>query len=139
MADSQPRLRTGKLCHVEMPAIDVARSAEFYRRVFGWAVRHRGDGSVSFDDSVGEVSGAFVTGRAPAGDPGFLVYVMVADATTALDAVVAAGGEVVRPVGPPGGEIFAWFKDPAGNVLGVYQQPGLAQMEQLDETTAHRG
>ena len=139
MADSQPRLRTGKLCYVEMPAIDVTRSAEFYRRVFGWTIRRRGDGSVSFDDSVGEVSGAFVTGRAPAGDPGFLVYVMVADATTALDAVVASGGEVVRPVGPSGGGIFAWFKDPAGNVLGVYQQPDLAQMEQVDEKAARRG
>jgi hypothetical protein len=26
-------------------------------------------------------------------------------------------------------EKFAWFRDPAGNVLGIYQQPGLADTE----------
>jgi predicted enzyme related to lactoylglutathione lyase len=54
---------------------------------------------------------------------------MVADAKKALEAVVAAGGEVVRPADPASREVFAWFEDPGGNVLGVYQQPGLAEME----------
>jgi hypothetical protein len=27
------------------------------------------------------------------------------------------------------GQVFAWFSDPAGNTLGVYQQPGLAETE----------
>ncbi len=27
------------------------------------------------------------------------------------------------------GKTFARFRDPAGNVLGVYEQPGLAEME----------
>ena len=54
---------------------------------------------------------------------------MVAEAGAALDAVVAAGGEIVRPVDPAAGEVFAWFADPGGNVLGVYQQPGLAEAE----------
>jgi predicted enzyme related to lactoylglutathione lyase len=121
--------RTGKLCYVEVPATNIARSAEFYERAFGWKMRQRGDGSVAFDDTVGQVSGTFVTGRPPASEPGFLIYVMVADAKTALDALVAGGGEVVRPVDPASREVFAWFKDPGGNVLGVYQQPGLAEME----------
>ena len=30
---------------------------------------------------------------------------------------------------PVPGRVFAWFKDPGGNVLGIYQQPGLAEME----------
>jgi predicted enzyme related to lactoylglutathione lyase len=84
---------------------------------------------VTFDDTVGQVSGTFVTGRPPASEPGFLIYVMVADAARALDAVVAAGGRVVRPVDPASREVFAWFKDPGGSVLGVYQQPGLAERE----------
>ena len=54
---------------------------------------------------------------------------MVADAEATLAAVQAAGGEIVRPVDPAAGEVFAWFKDPGGNTLGVYQQPGLAQTE----------
>ena len=48
---------------------------------------------------------------------------------TRTEAVVAHGGEIVRPVDPEHGEVYAWFRDPAGNVLGIYQQPGLAEME----------
>jgi len=39
---------------------------------------------------------------------------------------VGEGGTVVRPIDPDAAEIFAHFGDPAGNVLGIYQQPGLA-------------
>jgi uncharacterized protein len=136
MVDSRPRYRTGKVCYIEIPAIDAAASAEFYARAFGWKIRRRGDGAVAFDDTVGEVSGTFVPGRPAAGEPGFLIYVMVARAGAALDAVVAAGGEIVRPVDPDAGEVFAWFRDPAGNVLGVYQQPGLAETEAAERGAA---
>ncbi len=125
----QPEWRTGKICYIEIPAADVVRSAEFYQQAFGWKMRRRGDGSTSFDDTVGQVSGTFVVGRPPATEPGFGIYIMVADAEAALAAVQAAGGEIVRPVDPAAGEVFAWFKDPGGNTLGVYQQPGLAQTE----------
>ena len=129
MVEEQPKWRTGKICYVEIPAVDVARSAGFYQQAFGWKMRQRGDGSTSFDDTVGAVSGTFVVGRPPAAEPGFAVYIMVADAAATLAAVLAAGGEIVRPVDPAAGEVFAWFKDPGGNTLGIYQQPGLAQTE----------
>ena len=57
-----PTLANGKICYVEMPTMDIARSAEFYKRIFGWNIRKRGDGSTSFDDTVGEVSGTWVLG-----------------------------------------------------------------------------
>ncbi len=129
MVEERPNWRTGKICYVEIPAADVARSAEFYQQAFGWKIRQRGDGSTSFDDTVGEVSGTFVVGRPAALEPGFAIYIMVADAEATLASVRAAGGEIVRPVDPAAGEVFAWFKDPGGNTLGVYQQPGLAQTE----------
>ena len=53
----------GKICYVELPALDIARSAEFYAGVFGWKTRRRGDGSTAFDDATGQVSGAWVLGR----------------------------------------------------------------------------
>lgn len=129
MAGSEPRYRTGKVCYIEIPAADVVASAEFYQLAFGWKIRRRGDGAVAFDDTVGEVSGTFVAGRPVAGEAGPLIYVMVARADAALAAVRAAGGEIVRPVDPGAGEVFGWVRDPAGNVLGVYQQPGLAEAE----------
>ena len=58
-----PTLANGKICYLEMPAIDIVRSANFYKGVFGWNIRKRGDGNTSFDDTVNGVSGAWVLGR----------------------------------------------------------------------------
>jgi predicted enzyme related to lactoylglutathione lyase len=48
---------------------------------------------------------------------------MVDSVTATLQAVLAGGGEVVQPIGADAPEITARFRDPAGNVLGLYQQP----------------
>jgi predicted enzyme related to lactoylglutathione lyase len=118
-----PTYANGKICYIEMPATDIARSSEFYQKVFGWNIRKRGDGATAFDDAVGQVSGSWITGRAPAGAPGLLVYIMVDDAAVTVDAIVAAGGKIVQPIGMDAPEITARFTDPAGNIIGLYQQP----------------
>lgn len=115
-----PTFGNGKICYIEMPATDIARSAEFYGRVFGWNIRKRGDGSIAFDDIVNEVSGTWVLGRPPSSQPGLLVYIMV-DSVAAT--VVANGGEIVQPMGADAPEITARFRDPGGNVIGIFQQP----------------
>jgi predicted enzyme related to lactoylglutathione lyase len=117
-----PTLANGKICYIEMPAIDVQRSAEFYERVFGWRLRQRGDGVIAFDDGVGEVSGTWVTGRSPA-TPGLLIYIMVDSVAATIETLIANGGEVVQPIGADAPEITARFRDPGGNVIGLYQQP----------------
>jgi predicted enzyme related to lactoylglutathione lyase len=119
-----PTLSNGKICYVEVPAIDVPRSVLFYQTVFGWAIRRRGDGSTAFDDSVGEVSGTWVVGRPPSREPGLLLYIMVDSVAATIDAVIAHGGELVQPIGVDAPEVTARFRDPAGNVIGLYQQPG---------------
>ncbi len=113
----------GKICYIEMPATDVERSADFYKRVFGWNIRKRGDGSTAFDDTTGQVSGAWILGRSPASAPGLLLYVMVDSVAATVAAIVASGGEIVQPIGADAPEITARFRDPAGNVIGLYQQP----------------
>ena len=118
-----PTLANGKLCYLEIPAVDSDRSARFYRDVFGWTIRQRGDGNTAFDDTVEQVSGAWVTGRPPATEPGLLLYVWVDDVAATIDKVVAHGGEIVQPIGVDAPEITARFRDPAGNVLGLYQEP----------------
>ena len=117
------RTVNGKICYLEMPAADIARSAEFYKRVFGWNIRKRGDGTTAFDDTTGEVSGAWVLGRPPASAPGLLFYIMVDSVAAAVDAVIASGGEIVQPIGVDAPEITARFRDPGGNVIGLYQHP----------------
>jgi predicted enzyme related to lactoylglutathione lyase len=118
-----PTLVNGKICYIEMPATEVPRSADFYKKVFGWNIRQRGDGHTAFDDTTGEVSGAWVLGRPPSGKPGLLFYVMVDSVAATVDAVVAHGGEIVQPIGADAPEITARFRDPGGNVIGLYQQP----------------
>jgi len=112
----------GKICYVEIPAVDVAQSVAFYEAVFGWTTRRRGDGAVAFDDAVGEVSGSWVTGRPPSPAPGILVYVMVDSVESTVEKVLANGGAIVQPVGADAPEITARFSDPAGNVFGLYQE-----------------
>ncbi len=118
-----PTLTNGKICYIEMPAADIARSADFYKRVFGWHIRKRGDGSTAFDDTTGQVSGTWVLGRSPATAPGLLVYIMVDSVAATVETVVANGGEIAQPIGADAPEITARFRDPGGNVIGLYQQP----------------
>jgi predicted enzyme related to lactoylglutathione lyase len=126
---TEPIYRTGKICYLEIPATDIAQSADFYHRVFGWQIRQHNDGATAFDDTVGGVSGMWVLGRPPASEPGLIVSIMVANAARASEAVVAAGGEIVQPVDPDSPEVYLTFRDPAGNVLGIYQQEGLEEAE----------
>jgi uncharacterized protein len=116
-----PTLSNGKVCYVEIPAVDIHRSADFYTGVFGWQVRQRGDGSIAFDDTTGEVSGTWVVGRPASPEPGLLIYIMVDSVAATIDAVIAHGGELVQPVGADAPQITARFRDPAGNVIGLYQ------------------
>jgi predicted enzyme related to lactoylglutathione lyase len=116
-------LTNGKICYIEMPANDIQRAAEFYKNVFGWQIRQRGDGSIAFDDAVGEVSGTWVLNRPAAKEPGLLIYIMVDSVAKTVEAVIANGGEIAQPIGADAPEITARFRDPSGNVLGLYQQP----------------
>ncbi|MGZ4200222.1 MAG: VOC family protein [Thermoleophilia bacterium] len=118
-----PTQANGKVCYIEIPATDVQRSAEFYEGVFGWTTRRRGDGALAFDDAIGEVSGTWVLGRPASPDPGLLIYIMVDSAVAAVAAVEAHGGTIVQAIGGDAPEITARFRDPAGNVLGIYQEP----------------
>ena len=47
----------------------------------------------------------------------------------AAEALVAAGGEIVEPAHPGQREVVVLFRDPGGNLMGIYEQPGLAETE----------
>jgi predicted enzyme related to lactoylglutathione lyase len=118
-----PTVGNGKICYIEIPAVDIPRSVEFYEKVFGWKTRSRGNGQTAFDDGVGEVSGTWVNGRPPSAEPGLLLYVMVDSVAETIDAIIANGGEIVQPIGIDAPEITARFRDPGGNIIGLYQEP----------------
>ena len=116
-------MANGKICYLEIPATNVDTSAAFYTKIFDWKTRVRGDGHKAFDDSTGAVSGSWVLGRKPSREPGVLAYVMVDDIAASLKRIVAVGGQIATPAAAagPGGGMFATFTDPAGNLLGLYQ------------------
>lgn len=118
-----PTHGNGKICYIDMPAADIARSSDFYKNVFGWKIRQRGDGATAFDDGVGEVSGTWTFGRPPSTQPGLLVYIMVDSVAATIDQIVTNGCQIVQPIGADAPEITARFRDPAGNILGIYQNP----------------
>jgi predicted enzyme related to lactoylglutathione lyase len=123
METKHPTLSNGKICYLEIPALDIAASVSFYKEVFGWQTRQRGDGSIAFDDTVGEVSGTWVLSRKASTEPGLLIYIMVDSVAATIDTVIANGGKIVQPIGKDAPEITARFSDPAGNILGLYQEP----------------
>ena len=112
----------GKICYLEIPALDIQQSATFYHDVFGWQVREDQQGTGSFDDTVGQVSGSWVLHRPASAAPGVLISIMVDNVAATLRQVEACGGKTAQGPNAAGGtEAIAYFADPAGNVLCLYQ------------------
>ena len=92
----------------------------FYERAFGWRFNDYGPeyAGIRWSDGEGEVGGLNAARKATRG--GVLVLLYSADLDATVEAVTAAGGEVVEgPYAFPGGRRFH-FTDPAGNELGVW-------------------
>jgi predicted enzyme related to lactoylglutathione lyase len=114
----------GKVCYLEIPATTAEASADFYRGIFGWTIKKRGDGELAFDDSGG-VSGTWVKESDRTPDEQTRIYIMVDDISDTLKKIEAAGGRVLTPRTDiaPGSGAFAVFADPAGNEFGLYEEP----------------
>jgi predicted enzyme related to lactoylglutathione lyase len=113
--------KTGMLYYVELPANSIEESTAFYRNVFGWQTRVRDDGSTAFDDTSGNVSGTWTTERKASEEPGFRLYISVTDAVAISASIEAAGGTIVQAADTSVVDIVAYFRDPAGNLLGIHQ------------------
>jgi predicted enzyme related to lactoylglutathione lyase len=103
-----------RLSYVELPVADIAAAKAFYEGAFGWALTGFGPtyaSTMTGDSDIGLQADAAEATRAP------LAVIQVTDLDSALEAVTAAGGTIVRPIFSfPGGRRFQ-FTDPAGNEL----------------------
>jgi uncharacterized protein len=68
------------------------------------------------------VIGHFVSELPVAGDAGVRPYIYVEAVDDTLGNVLSQGGEVVTAPYPEGDLWVATFRDPAGNVLGIWQR-----------------
>jgi uncharacterized protein len=118
--------------HFEIPADDVARAKEFYRSVFDWQLQDMPDmdytvarttevdEATQMPTSAGAINGGLVPRSSETPAPVLTIDVESVD--QALKQVEAAGGRVVRErTEIPGMGAFAYFTDPEGNTLGLWE------------------
>lgn len=105
-----------RLNYVELPTSDIAAARRFYEQAFGWTLAEFGPSyaaTTTGDTDIGLQADAAEATRAP------LPVIDVGDLEAALDAIVGAGGTIVRPIFAfPGGRRFH-FVDPSGNELAA--------------------
>ena len=126
---------SNSVVHFEIPADDLERAQNFYATCFGWGVTHMPEMNYTM-----VVTGPTPEGGGPPSEPGFInggmfvrsedltgpvVTVDVDDIDKALETVSANGGSTVgakMAVGDMG--FAAYFRDPEGNVIGLWQTAG---------------
>lgn len=122
MSKAQPSVfRADSVSYLRIPAPDPRAAAGFYAASFGWRIDlDRPD--PSFEDRSGHVIGHFVADQQVAGEAGIRPYVFVEQVDETLERVAANGGEIVTAPYPEGDLWVATFRDPAGNVVGLWQR-----------------
>ncbi len=122
---------SNRVMHFEIPFEDADRARSFYADVFGWNIEPMPEldytmvstGPVDeqgMPSEPGYINGGMFTREAPLGSP--VITVDVADIDTALDQIEKLGGSTVtarQPVADMGWA--AYFKDPEGNLMGLWQ------------------
>lgn len=112
--------RPAGISYLRIPSNDPQRSAAFYEAVFSWKVDADRE-YPSFEDGTGHVIGHIRADMEVAGEAGIRPYVYVESVPETLERITENGGDVVTPPYPEGDLTVAVFRDPAGNVLGVWQ------------------
>ncbi len=112
--------RPGAITYLHVPAADVRAAAAFYRDVFGWSINGLDSDRPSFDDASGLLSGAWISKHLVAAEPGLLPYIYVADIGATVAEIVAHGGATLTEPFAEGLLTVATFRDPAGNVIGIW-------------------
>ena len=123
-----------KVVHFEIPADDVERAKRFYGTIFGWDLQTQpiGDGEYTTVTTTpidpqtyaptepGGINGGMM--RRSDATPSPVITIGVDDIDRSLQAIEGNGGTVVTPRTPiPGMGAFAYFRDPDGNVMGLWE------------------
>lgn len=112
-----------KINYVEYPARDLIATKQFFREAFGWTFEDYGPDYAAFSGQ-GLDGGFFRSDLAATTSQGSALIVFYSDNLEGtLAKVVAAGGNIVRPIFSfPGGRRFH-FTEPSGNELAAWSAP----------------
>jgi len=112
--------------HIELKVSDAEKSRAWYEKVFGWQTEFMPEmnySTFSFGKEGYPVGGG-LNGDADA-PSGTIAYFATDSVATSLAKAKAEGAEVVVDVSPiPNMGMFAIFKDPDGNMLGLFSTEG---------------
>jgi uncharacterized protein len=124
-SDESRVFRPNGISFLIIPSVDYAKSAKFYEAVFGWKVEVK-PGHASFEDGTGHVIGHWESEFSVAGQSGIMPFVYVERLKPVIERINANGGQIVKPPYPEGNLTVTLFRDPMGNVLGIWQQGSLS-------------
>src|ERR1700728_4928206 len=110
-------IKHGQTCYLQVPALDLMNSAEFYETVFACQIERP---HPSFE-SLGLI-GQWVTDRAPAPEAGPRLWINVQNIDETVASVRTGGGEIFEPPSPDGPRWLATIRDPARNVICIVQR-----------------
>jgi predicted enzyme related to lactoylglutathione lyase len=110
----------GAITYLHIPAANLRQAAAFYGAVFGWQINNPDSDRPGFDTPGGHLSGAWVTDQAIATEPGLLPYIYVDDVEQTVTRIRSHGGEIVTNPFAEALLTIATFRDPAGNVIGLW-------------------
>lgn len=115
--------KPAEICHINIPAPDLAKAKAFYTKVFGWKCTPMPGMDRYCFWEAGDCSGGF-DARARPTKSGVTLFLQVADIPATLKKIVAAGGKVLCEKTPiPGGYgSMAEFLDPNGNGMGLWSR-----------------
>ena len=113
--------RHGGITYLEIPAADSRQSAAFYEALFGWRIMNRDADQPKFADPSGLLIGRWIKGRPVSQEAGMLHYIYVNDVEEAARRATAFGGEIAESPRPEGNLCVARLRDPAGNLIGIWQ------------------
>jgi predicted enzyme related to lactoylglutathione lyase len=120
MTDEPTVFRPGGVTYMRIPAQRPGELAAFYEQIFGWSIRGSED-HTGYTDASGYLIGHFVTDQASTGEHGVRPYISVESVADALTQIRSCGGEVVVEPYAEGELTVATFRDPQGNVIGLWQ------------------
>src|SRR5690606_15335167 len=126
-----------QVVHFEIPADDMERAQTFYREAFGWRLSPMPEMSYTLATTVepdergmpaepGAINGGMTPRAEPVTHP--VIVVNVDDIDQSLQRIQELGGRVVEgrtAVGDMG--YSAYFADPDGNVIGLWESAGDGQ------------
>lgn len=113
----------GSLRYLLIPSRDPMESAAFYRDLLGWDIDRRSETDWRFGIPGGTINGRWMRELNPSDGAGILMFLRVPDLAAVLARVSALGGERAElPVQDPGGAPMGAFRDPSGNLWGIFQE-----------------